>query len=130
MDTPTFLTVGEIIQLHAEALAQFGGQAGVRDMPLLQSAVAAPQQAFGGAYLHPDIPAMAAAYLFHLVSNHPFFDGNKRIGVRAAFMFLALNGYEVDLPLDETEQLVLAVATGNASKQEVADFIRGLLPEF
>lgn len=67
---------------------------------------------------------MAAAYLFHLVKNHPFLDGNKRVGAVAALVFLLLNGYEFDAPEDDFAELVLAVARGEISKAEVAVFIR------
>lgn len=70
---------------------------------------------------------MAAAYLFHLASNHAFIDGNKRVGTRAAYVFLAMNGYEVDLDLDETEQLVLGVARGEISKEQVTEFFQRLI---
>jgi len=124
---PLFLTLDEVLQLHAEALEHFGGAAGVRDINLVESAIATPRQAFGGQYLHPDLASMAAAYLYHLASNHAFVDGNKRIGARAAAIFLALNGCEVEFPLDETEAVVLGVAKGEISKEQVTAFLRKLL---
>ena len=127
MNEPLFLTLDEVLQLHAEALEHFGGAQGIRDITLVESAIATPRQAFGGQYLHPDLASMAAAYLFHLASNHAFVDGNKRIGARAASVFLALNGCEVDLPLDATESLVLGVAKGEISKEQVTAFLRKLL---
>ena len=127
MDEPVFLTLDEVLQLHQESLEHFGGEDGIRDVGLIESAVATPRQTFNGQYLHPDIASMAAAYLFHLASNHGFVDGNKRVGARAAYVFLVLNGFEVDFPLDQTEQLVLGVAKGEVSKEQVATFIRGLL---
>jgi len=127
VNEPLFLTLDEVLQLHAESLEEFGGSAGVRDIALIESAIATPRQMFGGEYLHPDLASMAAAYLFHLASNHGFIDGNKRVGARAAYVFLALNGSEVDFPLDATEQLVLGVARGEISKAQVADFLRKLL---
>lgn len=88
MEGVTFLTVDEVLELHLEQIELFGGSAGARDLNLLESAVAQPSQQFGGEYLHEDVPAMAAAYLFHIVSNHPFIDGNKRTGTDAAIVFL------------------------------------------
>jgi death-on-curing protein len=127
VNDPLFLTLDEVLQLHAESLQHFGGDDGIRDMGLIESAIAMPQQGFAGQYLHPDLAAMAAAYLFHLASNHGFVDGNKRVGARAAYVFLALNGCEVDFPLDQTEQLVLGVAKGEITKEQVTTFIRDLI---
>jgi death on curing protein len=127
MNDPLFLTLDEVLQLHAESLEHFGGAEGVRDMGLIESAIATPRQAFGGQYLHPSLASMAAAYLFHIASNHGFVDGNKRTGARAAYVFLAINGCEVDLPLDETEQVVLGVAKGSITKEQVTEFLEKLL---
>ena len=91
VDDIVFLDVDDIIELHASQLELFGGGAGLRDQGLLESAVAQPQASFGGHLAHDGLFAMAAAYLFHLVSNHPFVDGNKRIGLIAALVFLDLN---------------------------------------
>src|SRR5437879_5621549 len=94
-----FLTVADILGLHERLIEVYGGQPGVRDHGLLESAVAMPQFTFGGAPLHDDIFSMAAAYLFHIVKNHPFLDGNKRAGTAAAIVFLELNG--VTLTVDQ-----------------------------
>jgi death-on-curing protein len=93
-DCPLFLTLEKVLQLHAFQIEQFGGDGQVLDLRLLESAVAMPQQAFGGRFLHGDLAEMAAAYIFHVVRNHPFADGNKRTGIHAAIVFLELNGYE------------------------------------
>ena len=90
--TPTFLTLDEVLEFHAEQVELFGGDPGVRDFGLLESAIAQPRQAFGGSFLHEDLALMAAAYLFHIVQNHPFADGNKRTGTHAAHVFLRYNG--------------------------------------
>jgi death-on-curing protein len=82
-----------------------------------------PAATYGGQFLPTDIQEMAAAYLFHLVKNHPFLDGNKRVGAVAALVFLALNGYDFDAPEDDFADMVLAVARGEMSKAEVAGFI-------
>jgi len=128
MHGPMFLTLDEVLRFHEELLAAFGGQEGVRDLNLLESAIAQPRQVFGGQYLHEDLSAMAAAYLYHIVSDHPFLDGNKRAGTHAALVFLELNGYPLELSTDEVEQLVLRVAKGESSKEQVADFFRDRLP--
>jgi death-on-curing protein len=79
---------------------------------------------FGGEFLHTDVFEMAAAYLFHLVKNHPFLDGNKRVGAVAALVFLLLNGHDFDAPEDDLVEMVLSVAQGQIDKAEVAVFIR------
>lgn len=121
---PIFLTLEEVIDIHADQITHYGGTAGIRDMMLLQSAVAMPQAGFGDQYLHTDLFEMAAGYLFHIVQNHPFVDGNKRVGATAALVFLELN--QVDLKITNTAlvQLVLDVAQGRAGKAAVAEFFR------
>src|SRR5215217_1376194 len=86
------LTVEIVREIHAEALARFGGSDGLRELALLESAVAAPQASFGGKSPYQDIVEVAAAYLFHLCQNHPFIDGNKRAALGACIVFLRLNG--------------------------------------
>jgi death-on-curing protein len=91
---------------------------------MLQSALAAPSASFGGAYLHEDIFAKAAAYLFHIAENHPFVDGNKRTGTAAMLTFLAVNGHNVKAGVEDLEKLVLDVAEGGTGKPEIAAFLR------
>ncbi len=117
-----FLGVEDNLELHADQVALYGGQHGVRDLGLLESAVAQPQAMFGGNYLHQDIFEMAAAYLFHLVQNHPFLDGNKRTGAVAALVFLDFNGVEIDAPKGSLYDLTIAVATGQADKNQIAEY--------
>jgi death-on-curing protein len=124
MPPPRFLTLDEILELHAEQVRRYGGSPGGRDPGLLDSAIAMPSQSFGGQYVHPDLAAMAAAYLYHLVRNHPFVDGNKRIGAIAADVFLLVNGSELTLTPDELVDTVLDVATGKLNKDGLADRIR------
>ena len=121
---PKFLGLEEILGIHQGHLRQSGGSPGVRDMGLLQSATAMPMAQFGGHYLHHDIFEMAAPYLFHIVMNHPFVDANKRTGVAAADVFLALNGVELHAEETEFENLVLSVAEGKADKMTIAKFFR------
>ena len=114
-----FLTVDIVLALHARQLERFGGGAGLRDRGLLESAVAQPQASFGGTFAHEGLFAMAAAYLFHLVSNHAFIDGNKRVGLLAAQVFLHLNGIVI---LGESEAfyaLTMGVAEGRLDKSAV-----------
>ncbi|MGA2770780.1 MAG: type II toxin-antitoxin system death-on-curing family toxin [Bryobacteraceae bacterium] len=91
---PVFLTLDEVLEIHEQQILRYGGSAGLRDAAGLESAVATPQATFGGEVLHTSIPAMAAAYLFHLCQNHPFVDGNKRVGANAAIAFLLMNDCE------------------------------------
>lgn len=122
--TPAFLTRDEVIALHAQQINRYGGSHGVRDMGLLDAALGMPQQSFGGQYVHADIPAMAVAYLFHLVKNHPFVDGNKRIGSFAADVFLITNGLRLSVRPQELVDAVLAVATSQLTKDALAELIR------
>ena len=89
---PLFLTIDEIVAIHDDQVNRYGGSHGLRDEGLLLSAAAMPEMGFGGEYLHHDLFEMAAAYLFHIVMDHPFVDGNKRAGTAAARVFLRLNG--------------------------------------
>jgi death-on-curing protein len=120
VDDIVFLDVDEVIELHASQLELFGGGAGLRDQGLLESAVAQPQASFGGHLAHDGLFAMAAAYLFHLVSNHPFVDGNKRIGLIAALVFLDLNGVSIAHPTEALYELTMGVAEGRINKAAVA----------
>ena len=124
MTAPRFFSVENVLSIHADTLQQDGGLSGVRDLNLLTSAVVMPQQQFGGQYLHPDLPAMAAAYLFHIVCNHPFLDGNKRAGAMAAVLFLEVNGVDLTASPKELEQTVLAVASGELEKDALIDWMR------
>ncbi len=119
-----FLGLDEILEIHRDQIERYGGSAGIRDMGLLQSAVAMPAAGFGGNYLHQDIFEMAAAYLFHITQNHPFVDGNKRTGTVAAVVFLAMNDIELNADEDELENLVRSVAMGEADKSAAAAFLR------
>ncbi len=101
-----------------------GAQAGIRDLELLKSALGAPAATYGGEFLHTDIYEMAAAYLFHLAKNHPFIDGNKRVGAVSALVFLAMSGYDFDAPEEDFAEMVLSVAGGELGKSGVVDFIR------
>ena len=121
---PFFLTFAEIIEIHDYQIEHFGGGEGLRDIELLKSAIGMPSATFGGEYLHPTILEMAAAYLYHLVENHPFVDGNKRVGAMAALIFLDLNGYDFDASDAEFTDMVLKVASGKMLKAEITLFFR------
>ena len=119
-----FLSLDQVLAIHADQIERYGGSLGVRDLGLLQSAMAMPRASFGGQYLHPTLHEMAAAYLFHLTQNHPFVDGNKRIGLAAAIGFLGLNDTWVESDPVELLELVLSVARGEIGKPEIAVFFR------
>ena len=121
---PAFLSLSEVLEIHRDQVTRYGGASGIRDIELLKSALGMPSATYGGQFLHTGIYEMAAAYLFHLVKNHPFVDGNKRVGTVAAFVFLALNGFDLDAPEDDLAEMVLAVARGELDKADVAVFIR------
>lgn len=123
------LTVEIVREIHAGAIAQFGGSDGVREMALLESAVAAPQASFGGQSPYQDIAEVAAAYLFYLCKNHPFIDGNKRAALGACLVFLRLNGIEPKPDGPEWEKLTLAVAAGALDRDETTQRLRKLLPK-
>lgn len=126
---PTFLSLEEVIEIHADQIERYGGSPGVRDLGLLESAAAMPQASFGGQYLYTDLFEMAAAYLFHIVQNHPFVDGNKRVGAVAALVFLRLNGLRIDVPNVVLAEVVLDVARGKIGKGAVAEFFRNNVRE-
>ena len=120
---PVFLTLDEVIEIHEQQIELYGGAHGLRDAGALESAVATPQATFGGEYLHTTVWLMAAAYLYHLVENHAFIDGNKRVGANAALTFLYLNGWELDCADDDLVELVLGVAQGRVLKEEISCFL-------
>lgn len=121
------LTVAIVREIHAEAIAKFGGSDGVRDMALLESAVAAPQASYGGQSVYANMAEIAAAYLFYLCRNHPFIDGNKRTALGACIVFLRLNGIEPKADAPEWEELALAVASSVLDRDETTARLRKLL---
>ena len=124
MPDPAFLTVEQVKAVHRRMTAEFGGATTLRDPGLLESAVMLPAARAHGKLLHHGIPAMAAAYLFHICRNHPFADGNKRTALASAEIFLLLNGHELDANGDALEALTVGVAEGSISKQETVAFFQ------
>ena len=120
---PAFLTLDEVLAIQAEQIERYGGTEGVRDSNLLASALAMPAATYGGEFLHSTLFEMAAAYLFHLCSNHPFLDGNKRTALAASLAFLWLNDLDVATDPDEIADLVLGVADGRVGKAQVAVYL-------
>lgn len=126
-DDCVHLTVDIVCEIHAEAIKRFGGLDGVRDENLLASAVLTPQSSFGGKSPYADVIEVAAAYLFYLCGNHPFFDGNKRTAMMAAIVFLRLNGIEPPPDSDEWEEFVLDVAASKIDRDATTQRLRKLL---
>ena len=124
MTRPLFLSIEDVIEIHADQIQRYGGSLGIRDVELLHSALGMPEAGFGDQYLHAGLFEMAAAYLYHIVQNHPFIDGNKRAGAMAAFVFLKLNGFTLESDESVFETLVLQAAQGQVGKAAIADFFR------
>ena len=111
-----YLALTEVLDLHRRVMEQSGGATGVRDLGLLEAAIAQPRQAFDGVDLYPTLAAKAAALGFSIIQNHPFIDGNKRVGHAALEVMLLLNGTELHATVDEGEETILAVASGQADR--------------
>ncbi len=112
--------MGEVLLILQDQIRRYGGQYGVRDIDLLSSAIAMPQTSYAGQYLHADIFDQASAYAFHICQNHPFIDGNKRVALAAALVYLDLNGVELTDPEGKLYRLMIKVATGKANKEDIA----------
>ncbi len=122
-----FLTVEEVVAIHDSLIRSYGGDPGIRDRDLLESAVAQPAAGVGEEFLHEDLAAMAAAYIFHIGQNQPFMDGNKRTGWAAARSFLALDGQRLrrgSYTQDEAYDLLIGVSVGERGKEQLARWIR------
>ncbi|MEH2204417.1 MAG: type II toxin-antitoxin system death-on-curing family toxin [Nostoc sp.] len=123
MQTPKFLTISQVLNIHQRQIQRFGGTSGVKDEGLLDSALAQPQATFGGELLHPTIHEQATAYLYHLAMNHPFIDGNKRTAFAVMLTFLSLNGYTLNLSQEQAYNLVIQVVQKEISKEELSTFL-------
>ena len=124
MSEPIFLGLDEVVEIHNDQIKRYGGHSGIRDVVFLKSALAMPAAGFGGNYLHTDIYEMAAAYLYHIMRNHPFTDGNKRTGAVASIVFLIMNKIEIDADENSFERMVLLAAEGKMDKAAIAQFFR------
>src|SRR5438477_8086211 len=119
-----YVTLGEVVELHRRLLQATGGAPGIRDVGALESAVAQPKATFDGSDLYATLIEKAAALAFSLVQNHPFADGNKRVGHAAMETFLVLNGSEIDAPIAEHERLMLDLAAGRIGRSHLVDWLR------
>lgn len=121
-----FLSVEEVIQIHDDLVFEYGGLHGIRDMGLLVSAIEVPKATMFGEYLHESIYDKASAYLFHIICNHAFVDGNKRTGSAATLIFLYQNGIEERSDMRKFEEMVCSVAEGKLSKEEISKFLQNM----
>lgn len=119
-----FLTFSQVIEIHDAFLKDHGGLPGIRDKGLLISAVEMPRASMFGEHLHKTIYDKASAYLFHIVQNHPFNDGNKRTGALTTILFLEANNVKIVFSDSEYEELVVKVAQGQKSKEDIAYFLK------
>jgi death-on-curing protein len=124
---PRWLNITIVLDVHAEQLALFGGADGIRDLGLLESALARPLNKFG--YGENDLATLAAAYAFGIVRNHPFVDGNKRAAFASMIVFLGLNGCDFDVPPEQATAMILALAAGEVSEESLARWIRDNWPK-
>jgi len=118
-----YLSLPEVLEIHRRVLAQSGGAGGVRDLGAIASALTQPAMTFGGEELYPTIEAKASAICFSLVMNHPFVDGNKRVGHAAMETFLVLNGYELRAEVEDAEGVILQLAAGRLTRAEFVDWV-------
>ena len=118
-----YLSFEEVVSLHSLLIAQSGGSPGIRDRGALESAVAQPEASFSGEELYPSLAAKAAALGHSLIQNHPFVDGNKRIGHGAMEVFLMLNGHEIAASVDEQEEIIIGAASGKISRIELSEWV-------
>jgi death-on-curing protein len=118
-----YIGLAEVVELHRRVIEASGGSHGVRDLGAIESAVAQPRMSFGGDDLYPGVVEKAAALCFSLVKNHPFVDGNKRVGHAALETFLVLNGFELDATVEEQEGLMLTLAAGSLDRSDLVRWV-------
>jgi death-on-curing protein len=118
-----YLTLAEVLRLHERVLAATGGGVGVRDLRIVEAAVAQPKVTFDGNDLYPTLISKAAALCFSLIQGHAFVDGNKRVAHAALEVFLVLNGHEIAAPVEEQEQVFLSLAAGTMTRDELVAWL-------
>ena len=119
-----YLTLNEVLLLHARLIQRTGGMRGIRDLGLIESALARPKATFEGTELYPDLWAKAAALIHSLAQNHPFVDGNKRTALTATGIFLELNGYRLSAGNDAAAAFMLSIAAGQVDVDEIAAWLK------
>lgn len=127
MTEPRWLDTNIVLDVHAEQLALFGGADGIRDLGLLESALARPINKYG--YGESDLAALAAAYAFGIARNDPFVDGNKRAAFASIIVFLGLNGFDFDVPPEQATAMILALAAGEVSEESLTRWIKDNWPK-
>lgn len=118
-----YISLRQVLELHRRIVNQSGGTPGILNPGALESALQQPRMTFGGGDLYTTLAEKAAALAFSIIRNHPFVDGNKRIGHAAMEVFLILNGYEIWASVDDAEEVILRVASGEMGRQEFTDWI-------
>jgi death-on-curing protein len=121
-----FLTLAEVIEIHTDQIHRYGGQARLRDVALLESALAQPEASFAGEWLHRDQYEMAAAYAYHLCQNRSFIDGNKVTALAAALVFLELIGITILDPRGRLKNAMMRIASGKMSKADLGKLLKKL----
>ncbi|MXX15478.1 MAG: type II toxin-antitoxin system death-on-curing family toxin [Gemmatimonadetes bacterium] len=124
-----YISLSEVLELHRRIIEESGGSTGLRDLGGLESAITQPRMTFGGRDLYPTLIEKAAALCFSLVQNHPFIDGNKRVGHAAMEVMLILNGYEIYAPVDDQEQVILELASGDVSRDKLIEWLTDPIDE-
>jgi len=124
-----YLTLAQVLDLYRTLVKETGGALGIRDLDGLKSALAQPRMTFAGDELYPSVAEKAAALGFSLVMNHPFIDGNKRLGHAAMETFLMLNGYEIDASVDDQESTLLKLAAGELERDQFVNWVREHITE-
>jgi death-on-curing protein len=119
-----YLVLIEVIELHRQIIEQSGGSLGIRDLGAVESALAQPRMTFGGEELYPTLVDKAAAIGFSLIMNHPFIDGNKRIGHAAMEVFLVMNGLEIEASVNEQEEIILSLASGQLEREAFTQWLK------
>ena len=119
-----YLTLAEVLALHRFVVEQTGGAAAVRDLAALESAIAQPRMTFEGRDLYATLAEKAVALGFSIIQNHPFVDGNKRVGHAAMETFLVLNGHELRASIDESERVVIEVASGKCDREQFLRWVQ------
>ncbi len=126
MSEPTFLTLAEVLEIHRDQIERYGGRDGIRDIALLESALAMPQAGLGGEYFHSTLFEMAAAYAFHIAENQAFVDGNKRAALASALIFLEMNNMTIGDPKGKLYDAMIGAGTKKVSKTELAGLLEKL----
>ena len=122
--TPRFLTVDQVVLVQELMIRQYGGTYGVKDLGLVSQCTFAPQATWGGEFLYRNLPEMASAYWYSFTMGHAFVDGNKRIGLATAQIFLELNDYDLGIPVRQAVEITVKIASSIMSREEVCEVVR------